>query len=156
MLETSTREVVNLTLMHESNKVREFYSALPRPALITPTRRIGTETRWWLRGSAHGRSNGEFRTNDPGRHGPRCARYLALPLPHQRPYVGGNDGAPCGSHAKLGEIWGPEPSSLPDKLAPTRGTIQRPIGRYFLAQSTGMACGWLASSTEPPCAGGRS
>ena len=26
MLETTTREVVNLTVMHEGNEVREFYS----------------------------------------------------------------------------------------------------------------------------------
>src|SRR5262249_41066305 len=34
MLETTTGEVVNLTLMHEGNKVREFYSQLPRPVLV--------------------------------------------------------------------------------------------------------------------------
>jgi len=34
MLETTTGEVVNLTLLHEGNKVREFYSALPRPVLV--------------------------------------------------------------------------------------------------------------------------
>ena len=31
MLDTATGEVVNLTLTHEGNKVREFYSTLPRP-----------------------------------------------------------------------------------------------------------------------------
>ena len=34
MLDTTTGEVVNLTLMHEGDKVREFYSELPRPALV--------------------------------------------------------------------------------------------------------------------------
>jgi len=34
MLETTTGEVVNLTLMHEGNEVREFYSELPRPVLV--------------------------------------------------------------------------------------------------------------------------
>ena len=29
MLDTETGEVVNLTLMHEGNDVREFYSKLP-------------------------------------------------------------------------------------------------------------------------------
>ena len=34
MLETTTGEVVNLTLMHEGNQVRDFYSQLPRPVLV--------------------------------------------------------------------------------------------------------------------------
>ena len=34
MLDTETGEVVNLTLMHEGNEVREFYSRLPRPVLV--------------------------------------------------------------------------------------------------------------------------
>ena len=34
MLETTTGEVVNLTLMHEGNEVREFYTQLPRPVLV--------------------------------------------------------------------------------------------------------------------------
>ena len=34
MLDTETGEVVNLTLMHEGNQVREFYSQLPRPVLV--------------------------------------------------------------------------------------------------------------------------
>src|SRR5580658_7004390 len=34
MLETTTGEVGNLTLMHEGNEVREFYSELPRPVLV--------------------------------------------------------------------------------------------------------------------------
>ena len=34
MLETTTGEVVNPTLMHEGNEVREFYSQLPRPVLV--------------------------------------------------------------------------------------------------------------------------
>jgi transposase len=34
MLDTKTGEVVNLTLMHEGNSVREFYSSLPRPVLV--------------------------------------------------------------------------------------------------------------------------
>ena len=34
MLETTTGEVVNVTLMHEGNAVREFYSQLPRPVLV--------------------------------------------------------------------------------------------------------------------------
>ena len=33
MLETTTGETVNLTLMHEGNQVREFYSSLPQPML---------------------------------------------------------------------------------------------------------------------------
>jgi transposase len=33
-LDTITGEVVNLTLMHEGEKVREFYSQLPRPVLV--------------------------------------------------------------------------------------------------------------------------
>ena len=34
MLETTTGEMVNLTLRHEGNQVREFYSQLPRPVLV--------------------------------------------------------------------------------------------------------------------------
>jgi len=34
MLDTETGEVVNLTLMHDGNNVREFYSQLPRPVLV--------------------------------------------------------------------------------------------------------------------------
>src|SRR5215471_9734176 len=34
ILDTTTGEMVNLTLMHEGNKVREFYSQLPRPVLV--------------------------------------------------------------------------------------------------------------------------
>ena len=34
MLDTTTGEVVNLTLMHEGDKVREFYSKLPRLVLV--------------------------------------------------------------------------------------------------------------------------
>ena len=34
MLETATGEMVNLTLKHEGNEVREFYSQLPRPVLV--------------------------------------------------------------------------------------------------------------------------
>ena len=34
MLETTTGEIVNLTLVHEGNNVREFYSQLPRPLLV--------------------------------------------------------------------------------------------------------------------------
>ena len=34
MLETTTGETVNLTLKHEGNEVREFYSQLPRPVLV--------------------------------------------------------------------------------------------------------------------------
>ena len=34
MLDTITGEVVNRTLMHEGNQVREFYSELPRPVLV--------------------------------------------------------------------------------------------------------------------------
>jgi hypothetical protein len=34
MLDTTTGEVVNLTLMHEGNSVREFYSKLPPPVLV--------------------------------------------------------------------------------------------------------------------------
>ena len=34
MLDTVTGEVVNRTLMHEGNQVREFYSQLPHPALV--------------------------------------------------------------------------------------------------------------------------
>ena len=34
MLDTETGEVVNLTLIHEGNNVREFYSKLPRPVLV--------------------------------------------------------------------------------------------------------------------------
>jgi transposase len=33
MLDTATGEAVNLTLMHEGNQVREFYSQLPRPVV---------------------------------------------------------------------------------------------------------------------------
>jgi len=47
MLETTTGEVVNRTLLHEGNHVREFYSTLPRPVLV------GIEatgsTQWFLR-----------------------------------------------------------------------------------------------------------
>jgi transposase len=34
MLDTEPGEVVNLTLMHEGNEVRDFYSQLPRPVLV--------------------------------------------------------------------------------------------------------------------------
>ena len=34
ILDTITGEVVNRTLMHEGNAVREFYSQLPRPAVV--------------------------------------------------------------------------------------------------------------------------
>ena len=34
MLDTMTGEVVNRTLMHEGNEVREFYVQLPRPVLV--------------------------------------------------------------------------------------------------------------------------
>ena len=34
MLDTTTGEVVRLTLIHEGNQVREFYSALPRPVRV--------------------------------------------------------------------------------------------------------------------------
>ena len=34
MLDTTTGEVANLTLAHEGNQVREFYSRLPRPVLV--------------------------------------------------------------------------------------------------------------------------
>jgi transposase len=34
MLDTTTGEVVNLTLKHEGNELREFYSQLPRPVLV--------------------------------------------------------------------------------------------------------------------------
>lgn len=34
MLDTTTGEVGTVTLMHEGNQVREFYSCLPRPALV--------------------------------------------------------------------------------------------------------------------------
>jgi Transposase len=34
MLDTETGEVVNVTLMHDGNEVREFYARLPRPVLV--------------------------------------------------------------------------------------------------------------------------
>ena len=34
MLDTTTGEVVTMTLKHEDNQVREFYSQLPRPVLV--------------------------------------------------------------------------------------------------------------------------
>jgi transposase len=34
MLDTETGELVKMTLLHEGNTVREFYSALPRPVLV--------------------------------------------------------------------------------------------------------------------------
>jgi transposase len=34
MLDTATGEVVNRTLMHEGNEVREFYAQLPQPVLV--------------------------------------------------------------------------------------------------------------------------
>ncbi|HUN63631.1 MAG TPA: hypothetical protein VMU53_16650, partial [Candidatus Sulfotelmatobacter sp.] len=34
MLDTETGEVVNRTLPHEGQEVREFYSNLPRPVLV--------------------------------------------------------------------------------------------------------------------------
>jgi transposase len=46
MLDTATGEVVNVTLKHEGNNVREFYSTLPRPL------RVGIEAtgsmQWFL------------------------------------------------------------------------------------------------------------
>ena len=37
MLDTVSGEVVNRTLQHEGNEVREFYSQLPRPVGIEAT-----------------------------------------------------------------------------------------------------------------------
>jgi hypothetical protein len=34
MLDSTTGEVVSMTLKHEGHKVREFYSALPRPVRV--------------------------------------------------------------------------------------------------------------------------
>lgn len=34
MLDTTTGEVVKMTLKHEGNNVREFYSKLPRPVRV--------------------------------------------------------------------------------------------------------------------------
>jgi hypothetical protein len=34
MLDTTTGEVVKVTLKHEGNKMREFYSMLPRPVRV--------------------------------------------------------------------------------------------------------------------------
>src|SRR5215831_15001252 len=34
MFDTETGEVVNRTLIHEGNRVREFYAELPRPVLV--------------------------------------------------------------------------------------------------------------------------
>jgi hypothetical protein len=34
MLDSETGELVKMTLLHEGNKVREFYSALPRPVCV--------------------------------------------------------------------------------------------------------------------------
>ena len=34
MLDTTTGEIANLTLLHGGNQVREFYSCLPRPVLV--------------------------------------------------------------------------------------------------------------------------
>jgi len=34
MLETTTGEVANITLLHEGNGVREFYSKLPRSVRV--------------------------------------------------------------------------------------------------------------------------
>ena len=34
MLDTTTGEIANLTLLHEGNQVREFYASLPRPVLV--------------------------------------------------------------------------------------------------------------------------
>src|ERR1700747_1253584 len=46
MLDTTTGEVVSMTLKHEGNNVREFYSSLPRPV------RVGIEAtgsmQWFL------------------------------------------------------------------------------------------------------------
>lgn len=51
MLDTETGEIVNLTLEHEDNCVREFYSKLPWPVLVGieatgfPVRPSGSETK---------------------------------------------------------------------------------------------------------------
>jgi hypothetical protein len=34
MLDTTTGEVVKMTVKHQGHKVREFYSALPRPVRV--------------------------------------------------------------------------------------------------------------------------
>jgi len=44
MLDTISGEVVNRTLMHEGNEVREFYSQLPHPVLPALTRRVATQS----------------------------------------------------------------------------------------------------------------
>jgi hypothetical protein len=51
MLDTTTGEVVNMILKHEGDKLREFYSSLPRPV------RVGIEAtgsmQWFIN---HGRT----------------------------------------------------------------------------------------------------
>jgi hypothetical protein len=41
MLDTTTGEIVNMTLTHEGNNVREFYSTLPRPVCVGIKAMIG-------------------------------------------------------------------------------------------------------------------
>ena len=49
MLDTETGEVVNRTLQHEGNEVREFYSELPRPVLVgIPFHTVGYHPTFFL------------------------------------------------------------------------------------------------------------
>jgi len=54
MLDTETGEVVILTLMHEGDQVREFYSELPRPVLVG-IEAIGVRMEGWRQGGLAGR-----------------------------------------------------------------------------------------------------
>jgi transposase len=46
ILDTTTGEIVNLTLTHEGNNVREFYCKLPRPVRVGIE--AGGSTQWFL------------------------------------------------------------------------------------------------------------
>jgi len=67
MLDTETGELVNRTLLHEGGEVREFYSQLPRPALVG-IEAIGP-MQWFL--SPRGVGN---RMPGRGRHKDSCRR----------------------------------------------------------------------------------
>ena len=89
MLDTETGEVVNRTLTHEGDSVREFYSTLPGPV------RVGIEAtgsmKWFYtdgrtRNRLPGRSSGDIRAAEPRRqkHDQRDAELLLKLLVENR------------------------------------------------------------------------
>jgi hypothetical protein len=72
MLDTETGEVVNRTLMHEGNQVREFYSELPRPVLVGGTPRSGVAA--FLSAQTGAKGTGKSTRGRGPQAGNRCLR----------------------------------------------------------------------------------